>query len=81
MIKPITNAAIEAPRVSPDTRPLARYSRTTSKEEPKRIAINGRENLPRVTSFGFGRFGSGDSFIGYTMGESGIRAGSSDSRP
>jgi hypothetical protein len=63
MINPITNAAVAAPRVTPDTLPLAKYSRIMSKKEPKRMAINGRKNVPMVNSFGFGRFDSGDLLI------------------
>jgi hypothetical protein len=63
MIKPITNARAEAPSVIPDTLPLMRYSWIMSKKEPKRMATNGRKNLPRGCMFRFGWVVSGNLLI------------------
>jgi hypothetical protein len=65
MIKPITNAVIEAPSVTPDTLPLIRYSPIMDKEEPKRIMIKRMMNFPLVNNFGSGGFSFGDSVIGW----------------
>jgi hypothetical protein len=63
MIKPISKAAAEAPRVRPDTRPWRRYSRTTSNAAPEKMAITGSNNLRLVKSFGGGGFGFGEALM------------------